>query len=212
MKKIKIWMTSFGARFDNVMKRIENQEAVAEQAIAEARNAAGEAKVRLNRVRRDGEALRKRIDELRSAESLWTNRAKAAAESDRERALECMRRLKQTQRDLTLAEEEQIRHGDFEKKLTQDIRTIDAKIEELKRKKNSLAAREQRAKATEASKVDCLESESIDDIFDRWEDKLIASEVLSIDDQDDFEKAFSTEEEKTELAAELEALLDKEKQ
>lgn len=201
-------MTSIGASFDNVMKRVENQEAVAEQAIAEARKAAGEAKVRLNRVRRDGQTLQRRLGELEHAESLWTERAKATASTDRQRAQECVRRLKQVKGDLLQTRAEIARHVEFEKQLSHDIRAIDDKITELKRRKNTLAAREQRAKAAQASQVFCPEDPCIDAVFERWEDKLIASEVLAVEETDDFADSFADDELRAELDVELEALLN----
>ena len=91
MSLLKRLSATIVSRVDQMVSQIENHDAVVEAAIRESRQAAAKARVRLSRVRGDGEKLQKRIAELRASQTQWTERARSVAADDRDRALECMR-------------------------------------------------------------------------------------------------------------------------
>lgn len=207
----KRWKITLGTSIDNLVNRVENHEALISAAIREAQAATAKARVKLAHVHRDGERMRQRIYELTNAVSDWEQRARQLADSEHDRALECLRRRNRARQELQHLEAESTRHTQTEQALASDIRKLDQHIEDLKCRKNTLAARDFRARAMTAGQH-CEDSllNSADDIFERWELKLAETECVSSDPaHDPFEDEFITREETASLEAELECLRGK---
>lgn len=199
---------SLGTGFESLVNRVENHEALVAEAIREAQSAGAKARVKLSHVRRDTENMRRRIHELSTAKENWERRAKDYGDSDRERALECVRRRNRASQELDHLKAESINHDQTERNLAADISKLDDHIAALKRKKNALSARDFRAKALVAGdQAEGAAMAGIDEIFDRWELKLAESECLTESSRDSFEDSFVTEEETVGLEAELDDLL-----
>lgn len=204
MRMIKRWTTSVVSSFDSLMSQVENHEAVVNAAIRETQEAGAKAKVQLTRVRRDGGAMRKRLSELQEMERIWTDRAIRIEAEDKEKALECVRRRKQLKREIASLEEQIVEHTKLERQLGDDLKMIDERIRDLKRKKHAFAAREYRAKALNNNQQENLGIiEELDDIFERWETKLAECEVYASTSTDEFEEEFVSQEERKELEIEL---------
>jgi len=199
---------SLSSRMERVLDQVENHEAVVEAAIKEAREHAARARVKLNRVHRDGESLRERAKQLTTDAEQWQARAVSCAEENRERARECLRRRTAAQAEQQRLEREAAEHERLEKQLTSDLRRVEERIRQLQRRRHTLAAREQRAEAavlTAPGEVGLLDD--IEDVFERWEGKLTESEIRADLDHDTFEDAFTHAEDNAALDAELDALL-----
>ena len=206
MKQLKRWSTSIAASFDWIVNQVENHGAVVASAIREMQEAAVKARVQLKRVQNDGEKLRERLRDATEKETAWKQRALKLRESDREKALECLRRQKQAARDIEHFTKELKKHEQFEAQLQRDLKTVNDRIEQLKRKRNEMNAREFRADAVKVSDEHGLSLVSeIDDIFDRWEVKVAQAEVFT-EPIDAFEDDFQTEEDNIALEAELDEL------
>lgn len=207
MKTLKRWTASIATSFDWVISQVENHEALVNGAMREMQQAAAKAKGQLARVRRDGSAMRERLTELQKAQKLWEERAISIHESDRDKALECIRRKKRAETEITALERHIEEHGRIEKQLAQDMEAIHSRIAELKRKKNAFAARQYRAEAMQAGPSEDIGLiTEIDEIFDRWDSKLAQCEPYE-SGADSFEEEFVQEEEQQDLQAELEELL-----
>lgn len=204
----KRWKISIGSGFESLITKVENHEAQVAEAIREAQAAAAKARVKLSHVRRDGERMRGRIAQLEANGADWERRAQAQAESSRERALECLRRRNQAKREREHLLGESTRQEQTERSLSADIDKLEEHVAGLRRRKNTLAARDFRARALAAS--DPAEGQllcGVDDIFERWELKLAETEALGgADATDAFEDSFMAEEEKAGLEAELDEL------
>ncbi len=205
----KRWKVSIGSGFESLITRVENHEALVAEAIREAQAASAKAKVKLAHVRRDGERLRERIAKLETAETDWERRAQAQAETKRERALECLRRRNNARRELEHLRSEAAKHEQTERSLSADIGQLEDHVAGLRRRKNTLAARDFRARALAAADPEEGELLSgVDDIFERWELKLAETEIIAgADATDCFEDSFMAEEEKSSLEAELDELV-----
>lgn len=207
MNLFKRWTTSVAASFDWVVTQVENHDALVTAAIRDMQAAGAKAKVQLGRVRRDGERMTQRLAELRELETVWADRAVRSHAEDKERALECLARKRQVQREITSIEQQCKEHTRVEAQLTKDLKIIDERVGELKRKKNTFNARQYRAEAMKAGQLSELGIiGEIDEVFDRWECKLGEYESLAAD-ADTFEEDFRREENRTELEAELDALV-----
>jgi phage shock protein A len=210
MKLMQRWKSTVVSSFEHVLSQVENHEAVVAAAIRDAREAAAGARVKLNRLRRDGERLRTRIAERQATAATWAARAVQVHASEPAKALECMRRRQQALAEAGQLEQELAAHREIEDRLTRDLSGLEARIADLGRRRHSFAAREFRAKAIAAGETAAAagEADAVEEVFDRWELKLARTEPMGPDEgTDPLESAFVAEEERASLEAELAALL-----
>ncbi|MBK1859447.1 PspA/IM30 family protein [Cerasicoccus arenae] len=199
---------SLSSRIEHVLDQVENHEAVVAAAVKEAQQHSALARVKLQRVRRDGETLRQRADQLATEATRWEERAADCAATDRERARECLRRRRMAEEEQARLTHEASEHERLEQQLTADLRRVDERVRELQRRRHTLAAREQRAEAavlTAPGEIGLLDD--IEDVFERWEGKLTVNEIRADLDCDSFSDAFTQAEDNAALDAELDALI-----
>ena len=201
------------AQFGDFLDQIENHEAVADALIREVERSAAKARVQLRRVKDDGERLGRRVRELGEARAQWTDRALRIGDTDRPRALECVRRIERADGDRRAAEEQLGEQRKLEAQLTRDLASIEENLAQLRRKRNALASRQSRAEALRVLQGDDLGIlTEIDGIFARWETKVTEYEVSGGagdggGEADDLATGFLREEEKVRLEATLDRLL-----
>ncbi|MEM9158629.1 MAG: PspA/IM30 family protein [Verrucomicrobiota bacterium] len=207
MKKIKRWTASIVTSFDNVIKQVENHEAVVTSSIKELQEAAARAKVKLGRLKRDLDHMESKVSQLKSDSSLWQDRAVKLKDSDKAKAIECLRRRKRIDEEIKRLETEIPKHSSLMSRFESDVSKLETRIEELKRKKRTFSCRESRAKALSVAHSDPLEAdEDLEDIFERWEIKLTEAEIGSSLPADTLEDEFLKKEEEEALEAELDSL------
>lgn len=211
MKTIRRITTGLFANFDWAVTQIENHEALVNAAMREIQHAASKAKVQLARVKQDGERMRQRVETLRESEALWAERAVRCSALDQAKALECLRRRKKTLAEIAELETQLKNHARLEEDLCKDLENIERRIEELRRKRNTLRTRESTAEALAAFQTqDAGLIAELDDVFDRWEIKVGSYETIS-SCSSGAERALDAEfagaEEENALKAELDALV-----
>ncbi len=211
MKKVfKQISTNITASFNSFCDRIENHEAVAQSLLEDAQNARARFKVRLQRVQRDTESLRQRIRKRESDVGQWKERALSVHAEDQLKALECLKRSKRAEAELGPARAELAAQEKTENDLHEGVRQIEIRIEELRRRKHTLSAREIRAHALrEQAATSGSFGDDIESLFERWEIKVSEAE-FSADSPSDFdplETEFLRGEEVADLTAELDALV-----
>lgn len=201
------------AGIDKTVSHIENHDAVIEASLKETQRAAARARVRLQRVTRDGESLLSRQKLLKQKIEHWTTRAKDSHETDRSLALQCVAR-----RNHCIAEEEALQtvlsqHAKMQDKLTQTIIGIEKRAMEMSQQRNQMRSRESTAEALRIiSRVDGIDTGGVDDTFERWDLSISETEISAgvpfeqcstdvLDDQ------FTALEVESGLEAELEALI-----
>ena len=205
---LKRWDTTIVSNFDTVMNQVENHQAIAESTIRAMQRTAAKAQVKLSRVRSDGRSMGTRIAALADEEEQWRERAVTVHLSDRERALECVRRRNRAAGERAHLEVGVTKHQNMERGLTSELEGVEARIAELKRHMNRMSARELKARAS--SSLDLAEQNALhdaNDIFARWEDKLALAETLTGVATDEFSAAFEREEQAGQLEAELDNLV-----
>lgn len=211
MKKVfKRISTNISASFNSFCDRIENHEAVAQSLLEDAQNARARFKVRLQRVQRDTESLRQRIRKLETDVGQWKERALAVHADDQPKALECLKRSKRAETELEPARAELAAQEKTECDLHEGVRQIEIRIEELRRRKHTLSAREIRAHALrEQAAATGSVGDDIESLFERWEIRVSEAEFSADSPQstDPLETEFVKQEETEELTAELEALV-----
>lgn len=207
MQLIKRWASTVSASFESIVSQLENHESLVGAALKEMLQAEARAKVQVNRVAQDGQAMQRRIAELTELEQVWQDRAVNTHSEDKEAALECMRRRAYVKGEREQLTRQLLEQSQMEKQLRQDLQHLHQRIDELKRKKNVLSARESRAQAIKAGQLgDIGIIAEIDDILDRWEIRIGENEGYR-PTVDTFEAGFKSEEERIALQMALDELL-----
>lgn len=197
------------ARVDESIRQIENHDAVISAAICETRQKAARAKVRLNRVRADGERLRSRLSELTAAEQKWTQRAREQDDQDEETALVCLRRRRDCQQQIKVLEASIEKHQEVERHLVADMEKLEQRVAKITQQRNLMRSRHSAAEVNRClQEIEGLGQIDIDDTFERWEMQITEQEFsagnMAMDD--DLERRFLDQEERAELKAELKAI------
>lgn len=212
MNTLKRWTSGVISSVDWMITQVENHEALVNSAIEDMQRSGSKARVQLNRVVGDGKKMRNRLEELKTKETLWKERALKTASADEARALECLKRHKRTQREIKTLQDQIAEHSRVEKQLISDLGTIEERLGRLKTQRNLLKTRQSRAEALRAfqSEDSHLISE-IGDIFERWEAKVGEYELqgsCGLKVSDELEGEFVSEEETQELRESLKSLLN----
>lgn len=206
MKLFKRWTSGVVSRVDWMVSQVENQEALIASAIRDARQAAAQAKVQLNRVRQDGCKLQQQVEELQQATELWRTRALDCGAEDEDRALQCLKRSRNAEMRLKQMRLRWQEHHSIEEQLSRDVAAMDVRISTLVEKRNLLKTRQSRAQAMGAVREsDDVMVAGLDDVFDRWEARVVEAEYdgsCRLSD-DEFEQAFVIEEDQAALREEL---------
>lgn len=211
MKTLKRITSGIFARFERVVGELENHDALALAAITEAEQLAAKAKAQLWQVKRDGATMQKKLDDLSQQAALWEDRARRSRSVDEERALECVRRWKRYMEQRGRIDEQLRSHRKLEKQLEVELSTVEEKIASLRQQRNMMRTRESRAEAFRITQgVESSFASDIDNIFERWESRLIVAEQgraeMNSFTDDSFEDSFTSEEEKRELRRLLDSL------
>jgi phage shock protein A len=205
MAHLKRWTHRVFERVDAMIVQVENHEAQVTTAIAELGHLVAKAKVQLGRVQRDGEALRALREREVEARDRW--RARAAHEPDDGRALECLRRARQADRQVERVEARLDEHQRSEQQLQRDVAELEQRLRELVEQRNRMATRQTRAEAmavVQAADAGLLGG--LDEVFERWDTRLTTSEYESGCVEGPFDaldQAFQSQEEDRELTEEL---------
>ncbi|MEM8607984.1 MAG: PspA/IM30 family protein [Myxococcota bacterium] len=206
MNRMKRWTMSVTSWVDGVLAQVENHEATVDAAMLQVRRSTAEARVRLKRVERDAEKLRHALRKEEEAVEAWRDRARRA--EDQERALECLRRHKRAERQVSTLEERLAEQERAHKELLDGVRRLNGRLAELTERRNVMRARQSRAEAVHGMSSAARPVGDLEDVFDRWESRVGEIEILADDTDpvDSFEADIHDEEERESLEAELEAL------
>lgn len=212
MKSLRRFTASIVSSFDAVVGQLENHEALVASAIRDAEEAAGRAKGQLGRVQKDGVNMRRKLQETRDQAELWEGRAKKCSHINEQKALECLRRRQKLLKQAGQMEEQSVQHHKLEKQLGNDLIAIQEKLVALRQQRNLLRTRQSRAEALRlVQSCDSAAMGEIDDIFDRWEARISASEELGFSSRaapdDSLNQEFISSEEEHELKALLATLV-----
>jgi len=175
-------------------------------------------RVRLARVENEGKQQQQRINELEQRIEKWTTRAKAVGDSDRAKALDCLKHRSDDQLQLEQAKKAQQKHEQMQLRMQDKVRTLEQRVTNLQRQHMELKTRDSVSRATtQLNEVTCGPGIDIEDTFDRWEVSIREREMrtdceLEIETSTtSLEDEFELQEQHTEMNDELDRLLsDKE--
>ena len=215
MSLIRRISTSITSSVDRAVSKVENHDAIINAALRDTQQAAARSRVRLERVRKDGHSLKTRHANLSQAVSRWNERARRIAGDDESKALECLRRRKDCETQLQNLEDSIEKHEELEARIAEQVKKIDARIGEIAQQRNMMRSRQSVAEAMRTiNNIEGVSYGEIEDTFDRWEINLGETEILmgAVTDRDPLDSAFLAEEDTAELRAELEELLQSDKE
>jgi phage shock protein A len=211
MSLIRRISTSITSSVDRAVSKVENHDAIINSALRDTQQAAARSRVRLERVRKDGQALKTRRVDLKVSVSRWTERARSIAATNEPKALECLRRRKDCETQLQNLHESIEKHDELEARIVEQVKKIEARIGEVAQQRNMMRSRQSVAEAMRTiNNIEGVSYGEIEDTFDRWEINLGETEILtgSMATTDPLDSAFLAEEDTTELRAELSELLN----
>jgi phage shock protein A len=200
---------------DRAVSKVENHDAIVNAALRDTRQAAARSRVRLERVRKDGQALKNRYQSLQVAHSRWTERARSIASSDEAKALECLRRRKDCETQISNLKDSIEKHVELEGRIAEQVKKIEARIGEVAHQRNMMRSRQSVAEAMRAiHNIEGVSYGEVEETFDRWEINLGETEILmgvntSVDPLD---TEFLAEEDTEALRAELAELLTRDEE
>ncbi|MDJ0940337.1 MAG: PspA/IM30 family protein [Woeseiaceae bacterium] len=206
---------SITSSVDRAVSKVENHDAIVAAALRETQQAAARSRVRLERVRRDGASLKQRREDLELAITRWTERARVVAKNDEAKALECLRRRRECEKQLGSLRTSIEQHDELETRIAEQVKKIDARISEVTQQRNMMRSRQSVAEAMRAiNNIEGSTYGDIEDTFDRWEINLGETEILlgASTPSDPLDTAFLAEEDRAELRAELAVLLNDDKE
>jgi len=210
MSLIRRISTSISSSVDRAVSKVENHDAIINAALRDTQQAAARSRVRLARVRKDGDSLKARHRDLKVAVTRWTERAKSVAASDESKALECLRRRKECEAQMHNLRDSIEKHDELEARIAEQVKKIEARIGEVAQQRNMMRSRQSVAEAMRTiNNIEGVSYGEIEDTFDRWEINLGETEILmgAVTTSDPLDSAFLAEEDTAELRAELTELL-----
>lgn len=212
MNSFKKLYVSIKSQIDHAADEFENHEALAEAAIKDLQAVAGKTRLHLHRLHKMSEHYQAQLQQQQKEIQRWSERALKTREQDEQKALQCMKRVKQTQQQIDLLEQQLSQTEEQESKIKVDLNNIQEQLLSLKNKKEILAARENRTGLRE--KIQDIHSNQVNEaneIFDRWEGTVVSSELDEPDfrETDTFAQSFEQEEETLELKMMLDELAKK---
>ena len=214
MSFIKRLRATLVGNLDSVIGQIENQDAVVDAIVRDARQALAKAKVRLNRVDVDGQKMLHDLTQLNTSIEQWTHRAQTTGEQDQIKALACLRQRKECQAQKESLLERLAKHQKMQLRLTADVKNAEGKVREILNKQNIMRTRESTASALHS--INAIVSAVGTDLtatFERWELKVTESELINgINDfpavkNNELEQEYLSQEEEQELRKQLQDLL-----
>ncbi len=201
-------------KLDEMVSHVENHDAVVAVTLKDTRAAVAKAKVRLDRVHKDGQAMRKRLDEATRMEKTWEERAKETAEKDEQKALSCIARRNQCREQITQVQGALTRHEELETKVGENVQRMEQRLRDITQQQNLMRSRQSTADAMRTiSKIEGSADSGIEDTFDRWEMLITETEYSTghMSDTDALDMSFAKEESTVQLQAELAELLNTKK-
>ncbi len=214
MNSLKRIIISLKSQIDHVADDFENHEALAAAAIQDLQGLASKTRLHLHRIRTMSDNYQKQLQQQHEDAELWSNRAIKTKQSDQQKALQCVKRLRHTQKQISFLEQKYQECVSQEEKIRTDLEMIQEQLLNLKNKKEILAARQNRQgvqKLFQDKRTHTLQD--AENLFQRWEESVVSGGYEPPDyyaDSDPLASTFEQEEEEQQLRKMLNELVDPE--
>ncbi len=208
MYSVKRLTATITAHVNGLIDQIENHEAVTDAVLDDVKRSINEMRYQVARITNERKAFEKQSETLEKEIVQWKARALKVEPTDRDKAIDCMSRMNDCQKEVEYLRGKILEHSNLIRQLGVELKTIETRYEELKRRQSVLLARESRA--TVLAKMS--ESKNVADatsVFERWEKKIMHNEITGEEiasSHDSLAQEFETSENRQALEAELENL------
>ena len=177
MNSLKRIFVSIKSQVDQVADEFENHEALAGAAIQDIQAIGSKTRLHLHKVSKLSAQYQKQLEEQQEQARLWSDRAIKAKNEDEQKALQCVKRLRQIQHQMTLLEKQYLESTAQESKIRDDLNGLSEQLQVLTNKKEILAARQNRANVKESLNDNRGNPvQEVNNIFERWEGTVVGSE------------------------------------
>ncbi|MBS3954821.1 MAG: PspA/IM30 family protein [Methylomicrobium sp.] len=207
MNSLKRIFVTLKAQLDEVADDFENHEAVAGVAIKELEAFQGKTRLHQHRLQEIIQQFETKRSDLNKQAEIWTSRAVKIKDQDEAKALECVKRLLQVQKQMKTIEPELAKAKAQFDQCQRDLADIQAQLHALYTQKEVLSARQNRIQLHTSLRAEPLNpSTGAQAIFKRWEQSVISTELNS--PLAAIKDSFADEFEQEESTLELKMLLD----
>ena len=203
----KIYISVYG-KFDNVVDRMQNNDALVSASLIDLKNKIKESRITFGELTRTLDKLKKDLEVSKLEYEKWIQRAKEkGALGEREVALECIRRAHNEKRSIEMVER-QIKSSLI------THQTVGEKLKELETLNKTLTLKHKELKARENSEItnQFIASDTTldtEEMLNKWEDKLgILNNQNDDIIVDTMKSEFELNENLQQLNAELDSLLN----
>jgi phage shock protein A len=212
MHTIQKILISLKTRMNNVVDDFENHEALAAVAIEEVEKIGRNSRIQINRIRNRIEGSGTKIETRKQEAEKWAERAVKLEATDQEAAINCVKRMKEAEKEIETLERQQREAIAQEKKIVADLARISEQIGSLKTRRENLISRQHRVQATGTTARDGRNpAGDAKSVFERWENRLLGDEfeIPAEEPGDPFAERFEQEEYEADLKATLASLVEK---
>ena len=213
MNNLKRIFVSIKSQIDHVADEFENHEALAGVAIDDLQEIASKTRLHLHRVSKMSEKYKQQLIVQKQQANLWSDRAIKSKDKDEQKALQCVKRLRQIQQQIKSLEQQCIESTAQEEKIQADIELIQDQLQTLKTKKEMLAARQNRSNLQGSLSIKSSGSlQEVQNVFERWEGSVVSSEFSTSEQTieiDSLAQPFEQEEDGLALKMMLDELTEK---
>ena len=204
MNLIKRLTTTVSATLDSAVGQLENHDAIIETTIKETRQSIAKTKARINTLRQQLNTYETQLSDAHEQHALWTQRATKLAESDQEKALQCLSRRNQSQSEITRLTQLIEQQKNLISDVSSNLQKLQNKSDEMSQKYNLMRSRQAVADVNRA--VGKASSDvSVNDTFERWESIVMEHEmtVSDICSRDPLDAEFVQQENEADLLKQL---------
>jgi phage shock protein A len=156
---------TIGASFEDFVAQVENHEAVAQSVNDEVRSNADRVCMKRKSLEKTRSLLSEAIHKTTASAACWRARAQALADTDRPKALECLRRAKALELELDGLNEQARWHQRSLTQLRCDLTALERKLRELELRRATLVSRHARARAEREFGQRCSRASTSESIF-----------------------------------------------
>ena len=181
---------TIGATAETAVSRFENHDAIAQSALIEARQAVAKARMRHQRMTKSLQDIRTNIESGEKLEQQWTIRAKDLAQTDENRAIQCLEERIRCRDQIAVLQENLIQYEALELSMTDKLKQLEVRLHDLTKQCNEMRSRESLAQAAQVmNRVGNHGSGGVDAVFERWELSISDREIRNSESYEEVSNA-----------------------
>ncbi|GAB6141027.1 hypothetical protein JCM14076_17560 [Methylosoma difficile] len=212
MNSLKRLFITVKTQIDGLVDDFENHEAVAGVAIKDLEDWRSQTRIHQHRLQKMIADFDSQLAELATEAATWSARAVKVRETDEQKALECVKRMRRAQQQSQLIARQLQTTQQQLAQLDADLATIQNQLHTLNSQKAVFAARQNRIQLQSGLKSGRDNpAEQAQKIFNRWEEAITGAELTSPEpvNTDPFADSFAQEEDALALTMLLDELTAK---